>query len=253
MSKNGLHRHYDRLDSEERFRLDVLATARGDSRESERLLASCPRFSYTMNERGFAGRWQGAIDITLRIYIPLGEQLAKLRMIDALRVFVPYSQTLLTDASLGAYYRGHESGSRHAWAYAGKGGAPPAWPEDGPEGELMEPEGDEQDPVMERDSDDLEAVAEQYNKFFPEVLDELERRCVKEAFGIWTGYAAFCEEIAGVGAEELAAGVLEPVVGGIEDMRARAKRLGVEPDAELVEQMREGLAEAWRTVEERGA
>jgi hypothetical protein len=253
MSKNGLHRHYDRLDSEERFRLDVLATARGDSRESERLLASCPRFSYTMNERGFAGRWQGAIDITLRIYIPLGEQLAKLRMIDALRVFVPYSQTLLTDASLGAYYRGHESGSRHAWAYAGKGGAPPAWPEDGPEGELMEPEGDEQDPAMERDSDDLEAVAEQYNKFFPEVLDELERRCVKEAFGIWTGYAAFCEEIAGVGAEELAAGVLEPVVGGIEDMRARAKRLGVEPDAELVEQMREGLAEAWRTVEERGA
>jgi hypothetical protein len=252
MSKNGLHRHYDRLDSEERFRLDVLATARGDSRESERLLASCPRFSYTMNERGFAGRWQGAIDITLRIYIPLGEQLAKLRMIDALRVFVPYSQTLLTDASLGAYYRGHESGSRHAWAYAGKGGAPPAWPEDGPEGELMEPEGDEQDPAMEQDSDDLEAVAEQYNKFLPEVLGELERRCVKEAFSIWSGYAAFCEEMAGVGAEELAAVVLAPVVGGIEDMRARAERLGVEPDAELVEQMREGLAEAWRTVQARG-
>ena len=29
MSKNGLHRHYDRLMSEERFRLDVLAMARG--------------------------------------------------------------------------------------------------------------------------------------------------------------------------------------------------------------------------------
>ena len=34
MSKKGLHRHYDRLDAEERFRLDVLATAREDSRES---------------------------------------------------------------------------------------------------------------------------------------------------------------------------------------------------------------------------
>jgi hypothetical protein len=106
---------------------------------------------------------------------------------------------------------------------------------------------------MERDADELEAVAEEYNKFFPEVLDELERRCVKEAFGIWTGYAAFCDESAGVGAEELAAVVLEPVVDRIGDMRARAERLGVEADADLVEQVREGLAEAWRTVEARGA
>ena len=244
--------HYDRLDAEERFRLDVLATARDDSRESERLVASCPRLSYTMNEVGFVERWRGAIEITLRVYVPLGEQLAKLQMVDAFRVFVPYSQTLSTNMVLEAYYKGHEGGSRHAWAHAGKGGAPPAWPEDGPEGELVEPEGDEQDPAMEREADELEAVAEQYNKFLPEVLDELERRCVKEAFGIWTGYAAFCEESVGVSAENLAAVVLAPVVGGIEDMRARAERLGVQPDAGLVEQMREGLAEAWRTVQARG-
>ena len=179
MSKKGLYRHYDRLTPEERFRLDVLATARGDSQESERLTSSCPRFSYTMNDVGFVDRWRSAIEITLRVYIPLGEQLAKLQMIDAFRVFVPYSQTLSSNMGFEAYYRGHESGSRHAWAYAGKGGAPPAWPEDGPGGELMEPEEDEQDPAMERDADELEAVAEEYNKFFPEVLGELERRCVK--------------------------------------------------------------------------
>ena len=155
--------------------------------------------------------------------------------------------------ALDAYYKGHESGSRHAWAHAGKSGAPPAWPDDGPEGELVEPDEDEQDPAMERDADVLEAIAEQYNKFLPEVLDELERRCVKEAFSIWAGYAAFCEESVGVSAEKLAAVVLEPVVGRIEDMRARAERLGVEADAGLVEQMREGLAEAWRVVEARGA
>jgi hypothetical protein len=252
VSKKGLHKHYDRLDADERFRLDVLATARDDSRESERLLSSCPRFSYVMNDVGFVGRWQGAIDITLRVYIPLGEQLAKLRMVDAFRVFVPYSQTLSSNMVLDAYYKGHESGSRHAWSYAGKSGAPPAWPEDGPEGELVEPADDEQDPAMEREADEVEAVAEQYNKFFPEVLDELERRCVKEAFSIWTGYAAFCEEVAGVGAEELAAVVLAPVLDGIGDMKSRAERLGVEPDADLVEQVREGLAEAWRTVEARG-
>ena len=253
MSKKGLHRHYDRLTAEERFGLDVLAMARGDSRESERLVSSCPRYSYIMNEVGFVERWRSAIEITLRIYIPLGEQLAKLQMIDAFRVFVPYSQTLLSNLALEAYYRGHESGSRHAWAYAGKSGGPPAWPEDGPDGELMEPEGDEQDPAMEREADELEAVAEQYNKFFPEVLGELERRCVRQALSIWTGYAAFCEDDMGVGAEELAAVVLAPVVDRIREMKAQAERLGVEVDDGLVEEVREGLAEAWRAVEARGA
>ena len=52
-------------------------------------------------------------------------------MIDALRVFVPYSQTLFTDMSLDACLKGHESGSRHAWAYVGKIGAPRRGPTTG--------------------------------------------------------------------------------------------------------------------------
>ncbi len=35
--RNGPHRHYDKLEPDERFRLDVLAMARGDKQESERL------------------------------------------------------------------------------------------------------------------------------------------------------------------------------------------------------------------------
>jgi hypothetical protein len=252
VSNKALHRHYDRLDADERFRLDVLAMAREDSRESERLVSSCPRFSYTMNEMGFVERWRSAIEMTLRVYIPLGEQLAKLQMVDAFRVFVPYSQTLSSNMVLEAYYKGHEAGSRHAWAHAGESGAPPAWPDDGPDGEPMEPDEDEQDGAMERDADELEAVAEEYNKFLPEVLDELERRCVKEAFSIWSGYAAFCEESMGVEAEKIATVVLEPVMGRIEDMKLRAERLGVKANAELVEEIHQKLGETWRMVEERG-
>ncbi|MBA3492200.1 MAG: hypothetical protein H0T55_09030 [Rubrobacteraceae bacterium] len=252
MSKNGLHRHYDRLTPEERFRLDVLAMARGDAAESERLVGSCPKFSYTMNDRGFAGRWHGAIEMTLRIYIPLGEQLAKLQMVDAFRVFVPYSQALSSNTAFDAYFTGHESGSRHAWAHAGKTGGPPAWPDDGPDGELMEPDEGERDPAMERDTDGLEATVERYGEFLPEVLDELELRTVKQAFSVWTGYVAFCEESMGVAAEKIAAVVLEPVIGCIADMKLRAERLGVKAEAELVEEMREKLGEAWRAVGERG-
>jgi hypothetical protein len=117
----------------------------------------------------------------------------------------------------------------------------------------VETEGNERDPAMERDVDELEAVAEVYNKFFPEVLDEFERRCVTEAFGIWSGYEAFCEESMGVSAEKLAAVVLAPVVERIVDVRSRAERLEVEAEAGLVEQVRESLEEAWHTVEARGA
>jgi hypothetical protein len=252
VSKKGLHKHYDRLTPEERFRLDVLAMARGDTVESERLVVSCPRFSYTMNDRKFAGRWQGATELTLRLYIPLGEQLAKLQMVDAFREIVPYSQSLLSNIAFDAYFDGHESGSRHAWAYAGKSGGPQAWPDDGPDGEIMEPEEDERDPAMDRDVKELETIVDKYGGFLPEILDRAERSIVAQAFNIWSGYAAFCEESAGVDAEKVATVVLEPTMDLIADMRARAERLGVEADAEIVEMVRETLGESWRVVEERG-
>jgi hypothetical protein len=252
MSKKGLHRHYDRLTPEERFRLDVLAMARGDTAESQRLVGSCPRFSYTTNDRKFAGRWQGTIEITLRVYIPLGELLAKLQMVDAFREIIPYSQSLLSNIAFEAYFTGHESGSRHAWAYAGKRGGPPAWPDDGPDGELMEPDEDERDPAMDRDVEELETIVEKYGGFLPNILDRAERHIVGQAFSIWSGYAAFCEQSAGVDAGKVAAVVLEPAMGGIEDMRMRAQRLEVEADAEIVEMVCKTLGESWRVIEERG-
>jgi hypothetical protein len=252
MSKNGLHRHYHKLEPEERFRLDVRAMARGDMQESERLVNTCPRRIYTMTERGFGGRWSGATEITLRIYIPLGEQLAKLQMVDAFRVMVPYQQTLSSNIAFDAYFTGHKSGSYHAWNYAGKTGYPPAWPEGEDPEEIWEPDEDERDPAMDRDTDELETTVEKYGVFLPEVMNKLERTCVSQAFSIWTGYAAFCEETMGVAAEKIGAVILEPVMDRIADMKARAERLGVEANTDTVKEIREGLAESWRMVEARG-
>jgi len=55
-----------------------------------------------------------------------------------------------------------------------------------------------------------------------------------------------------VDAEKVAAVFLEPAMGRIAEMRARAEWLGVEADAEIVEEVRETLGESWRVVEERG-
>ena len=115
MSKNELHRHYDRLTPEERFRLDVLAMARGDAAESERLVGSCSKLSYRMNDRGFVGRWMGTIDITLRVRVLLEGLHSKLWMIDAFRQLVPYAQTLSRSVATESYFIGHRAGSYQAW------------------------------------------------------------------------------------------------------------------------------------------
>jgi hypothetical protein len=55
-----------------------------------------------------------------------------------------------------------------------------------------------------------------------------------------------------VSAEKVAAVILEPAMGRIADMRARAQRLGVKEDAQIVEEVRQTLGESWRVVVERG-
>jgi septation ring formation regulator EzrA len=116
----------------------------------------------------------------------------------------------------------------------------------------MEPDEDEQDPAIAWDRETLEATLEEYGKFVPELLDKLERHLATEALSLWEGFAAFCEESVGVPAEKVVAVVLEPVGGRIEDLKERAERLKLKPNAETVEEIREGLAESWRIVEKRG-
>jgi hypothetical protein len=246
MRQNGLGKLYDRLTPEERFRLDVLASARGDAEESELLTRTCQRETYTMNHRGYTGRWTGTYEITLRMYVAVGNDLAKLQMVDAFRELVPYSQSLSHNMILDGYFRGHESGSRYAWGRAGKDGEPPGYEEDIEESE------ENADPATEADMDGLEATACEHLGFLPEVLDRLERSLASDALNMWAGFCAFCEECVGVGAQKVVAVVLEPSAGRIEDLEARAKRLGLQADAETVEEIREGLAESWRVVEERG-
>jgi hypothetical protein len=246
MSKNGLHKHYDRLSAEERFRLDVLAMARGDAEESERLTRTCPRRNYTMNDAGFGGRWSGTRELGLRVYIALSNPLTKLRMIDAFRELTPFARTLMHNTAFDAYFSGHSSGSTHAWSYAGMEGAPPMWPEEGdPE------EGDEDAAVLE-DTEEIEWKEDLDAKFIPDLMDRLEREVATEALSIWEGFSTFCNEDMSLSPEKVLKVVVEPGLEHVEEMKARAERLGLEPDEEIATAIREGLAESWSVIVERG-
>ena len=109
-TKKGLGRLYDRLLPEERFRLDVLAIARGDEEESERLTRTCPRRAYTMNDRGFVGRWEAARELAMLAYMDVVRRLDKIKMIGAFRSLFPYLSTVWQDDVHGAYFHGHRAG-----------------------------------------------------------------------------------------------------------------------------------------------
>jgi len=246
MSKNGLHRRYDRLTPEERFRLDVLATARGDEQESERLVSSCPRATYTMTERGFGGRWSGTRELGMRVYIGLCGPLGKLEMIDAFRELVEPVRSLMHDAAFKAYFAGHHSGSVHAWEHAGRSGTPPMWPEEG------DPKEGEEDRAVLEDTEHLEWKVEHYGGAVPELMDRMERKVATEALSIWEGFAAFCREDMNLSPEKVLKVTVQPGLERIEDLKVRAERLELEPEPEITAAIRNGLTESWSVALERG-
>src|SRR5918999_3695384 len=134
-TKKGLGRLYDKLSLEERFRLDVLAMARGEEEESERLTATCPRRGYTMNDWGFVGRWEAARELAMCAYVDVVRRLDKIKMIGAFRSVFPYLSTIWEDDVHEAYFDGHMAGSRHAWKWSGKAGEQPGWEADEEEAE----------------------------------------------------------------------------------------------------------------------
>jgi hypothetical protein len=248
MKQNGLGKLYDRLTPEERFRLDVEAMARGDSEESRRLVDTCPRRSYTMTDVGFSGRWDGAIQLCMAALLDFRYTTAKLRMIEAFRTVIPYSQTLAQDAALDAYFDGHRSGSYHAWNAAGKTGRPPAWPELD-----LEPDDVERDPAMERDMDEIEAKVKKHGQLLPELMDRLERDLATEALAVWEAFSGFCEEEMGISSEKLLQATFGPALEDVMWFKDLCDRLELEAEPAAAEEHREALGAHWQRIVERGS
>jgi len=237
MKGKGLGKLYDRLTPDERFRLDVLA--RGDERESGRLLESCPRRSYTMTDVRFSWRWDAARVLTMVVLLDLTQHLSKLRMIDALRSGVlPYSTALVEYDAYLAYSDGRKAGSRHAWKRAGMKGEPPGW-EDEEEAE------ENADLAMEEGLQALEARVEESANVIPELLGRLERKVAGEAFVVWQAFVRFCEEEIQLEPEKVLGAIFEPALENVRWLEDLAERLALEPERESVEEYQSTLSKAW--------
>jgi hypothetical protein len=247
MRGNGLGKLYDRLTPEERFRLDVLAMARGDKAESERLTNTCPRRNYIMNDWGFVGRWEAARVLAMLTDMDLAKCLDKIQMIEALRLGFPYLRTVWEDDTFWAYFDGHEAGSRHAWRRAGKEGDPPGYEDD--EDERVEG----MDPALEEDVRKWATKVAEVEKPITGALDRVEREMARQGLSVWAAFVGFCEEEMTLDASKLLSALAQPIAQRAQTLEELAARLEVEPDAEEVEGYREIMGQAWRQALAKGA
>ena len=237
-SKKGLGCLYDRLTPEERFRLTVLALARGDEEESERLTVSCPRRGYTMYDWGFVGRWETARELAMLAYVDVVRRLDKIRVIAAFRGLFPYLSTIWQDDVHEAYFDGHKAGSRHAWNRSGEAGEPPGW-------EADEEEADRNaDPTI--DEDLKKWTGEGTYARLAGKLEEMERELVGEALTAWLGFASFCEQEMGLEAKDLVEALAKPLAERVRELEELSARHEVEAEAEGAEEYLVLMTEAWR-------
>jgi hypothetical protein len=246
MRRDQLGRHYDRFTSEERFRLDVGAMARGDEEESRKLTETCRRRNYVMNDWGFVGRWQAARELAMLAYADLAKCLDKLQMIGAFRAMMPHLLTVWQDDTHAAYFDGHHAGSRHAWRLAGKGEEPPGWETDEEEAERNA------DPTTEAEIEKWSGKVEEIDDRFSVALDELEGELVAQGLAVWSAFAQFCDGEMGLEADKVLAALAPPFAERARGFEELAKRLEVEPNAQSVEEYRAIMVEAWRKVLEKG-
>jgi hypothetical protein len=237
-TKKGLGRLYDRLSPEERFRLKVLALARGDEEESERLTSTCPRRGYTMNDWGFVGRWEAARELALLAYVDVVRRLDKIKMIGAFRGLFPYLSTIWQDDVHWAYFDGHRAGSRHAWNRCGKAGEPPGWEADEEEAERNA------DPTI--DENLQRWTGEGRYARLEGKLEEMERELVREALTAWLGFAGFCAQEMGLEAEKVLEALARPFAERVRELEELSTRHEVEADAQDVEEYLTMMTEAWR-------
>jgi hypothetical protein len=239
MKQNGLGKLYDRLTPEERFRLDVLAMARGDKEESEHLTSTCPKRPYTMNEVGFSGRWHGALELTFTNLLDLRARMDKVQMIDAFRVAFPYLRNVWENDTHEAYFDGHRSGRSHAWSKAGNEGEPPGWEADDEEAERNA------DPAIESDLDKISERGEEAFSVIVDALERVEREFTEDALAQWSAYRGFCEEKLELEATELLKVIMPPAVEYMQRLEERAERLEIAPDPKSVEEYRAILDGVW--------
>jgi len=242
MKKGRLDRFYPSFTGEERFRLYLEAVCRSDEAEVKRLLESCPRESYVMNEMGYAYRCKASKEIVGMLHLVLGPLLAQLEIIEGFREALPYVSKIYTNEAVLAYRDGYQAGARRIWEAAGKTGELPG---------RRERKGDkeDEDPEKDREIQCRRSISKRLEKVSGVVfgpLEELERELLGEGLTVWSAFANCCREECGVEPEKLVKVWFAPMLPEIERLKDYLGLIELKP--EMLKECEAAFKEVWNEV-----
>jgi hypothetical protein len=194
-----------------------------------------------MTNLAFSERWQTTTEMVLALCVELAQHMSRLSMLDAIAAALPYARVVYRNEGERAYLDGHEAGSRYAWRLAGMDGDPPGW---GPLEEDLEEEADDGDPALEGELDKLTTWLEEVD-IMHELLARMERQVTERVWTAWEAFADFARTRLEVEPEKLIQAYMADVLSGVEDLKARKERLGVEADEEGAAEIRGAFLETW--------
>ena len=221
MKKDRLGKLYYILTAEERFRLTIEALSRGDEAEVKRLDETCPKEIYSKNQATYTDRCRASKEIVDALCSSLDSHLAKLKVMEAFGKALPLVFDVCFVETVGAYFEGHEAGSRRAWAAAGRKGDPPGLSEQ------------EEETEMKRERENLRAItglSQRVSEGFLGNLAELERELLREAITIWEAFSGFCTEELSIEPEKLVKAWSESMLPEIEKLKKAPDPPDVDPE-----------------------
>ena len=193
----------------------------------KRLLESCPRENYSMNEASFTNRYKASKEIVGMLCLALAPLLDRLRTIERFREALPHILKSYFNDRFAAYLDVHQAGARRASEAAGEMGDPSGWkPRKGGDEGDKDHEKDQEMQILRRLTKQLEKTSGA--DFGP--LEELEREVLEEALTIWTAFAHCCSEECGVEPEKLVKVWFAPMLSEIERLKHLSTSTELNPE-----------------------
>ncbi len=124
--KDTITKYYPNLTGQERFQLAIKATAAGNESETNRLIKTCPKKDYRMNDAAFLDRMEAAETLTFAFALDFTELHGRLQMVEVFEKLIP---SIVEDIKYQAYLNMvncYEEGEKQGWLAAGGKGKLPA-------------------------------------------------------------------------------------------------------------------------------
>jgi hypothetical protein len=235
MRRNKLGKLYDRLSSEERFKLVVEAESRGDNKESGQLLWSAARCTYGQADPDYTNLVRASKDLTWAVCLDLLPRLAKMHMAKASSEVLHLACGAFAEDARVSYLRVRRQGAEVAWHKAGT--------EDDTLQETEEHNSDAEE-TLKHMATRMEWAAEG----FAGLGQDLVLETAADARTLWEAFGNFCREGLGLEPKKLVGLWFEVALPELEELETLTEDVRLEQ--EEIEKHEALIEDGWRKLVE---